>query len=63
VGDIESGGVASLTSPRISVISGGVACVLSAALFVRVFPALVAFDAVRENAVRAEALPELSAAL
>jgi MFS family permease len=45
LGDIESGTVASLSSPRVSVFSGGVACVLSTALFLRVFPALVAYDA------------------
>jgi MFS family permease len=50
LGDIESGTVASLSTPRISVISGGVACVLSAALFLRVFPALVAYDAAASEA-------------
>lgn len=45
LGDIESGAVASLSTPRISVVSGGAACVLSAALFLRAFPALVAYDA------------------
>jgi MFS family permease len=44
LGDIESGTVASLSTPRISVISGGVACVFAAGLFLRVFPALVAYD-------------------
>jgi hypothetical protein len=48
LGDIESGGVASLTSPRVSVISGGITCVAAASLFVGVFPALARFDAVRD---------------
>jgi MFS family permease len=44
-GDIESGGVASLTSARFSVLSGGIGCMLAAALIVRAFPALARFDA------------------
>jgi hypothetical protein len=52
LGDIESGTVASLVSPRFSVVSGGVACVLSVALFVRAFPALARFDSSRPQAHR-----------
>lgn len=44
LGDIESGAVASLTTPRFSVLSGGVGCVISAVLLVRAFPALVRYD-------------------
>ena len=44
LGDIESGAVASLATPRFSVVSGGVACVISAALFARAFPALLRYD-------------------
>jgi MFS family permease len=44
LGDIESGTVASLSTARISVASGGVACVLSALLIVRAFPALARYD-------------------
>jgi MFS family permease len=54
VGDVESGAVASLTSPRFSVVSGGVACVISAALFARAFPALLRYDSeAAERALRA----------
>jgi MFS family permease len=44
LGDIESGTVASLSTPRFSVFSGGAACVVSALLFVRAFPALARYD-------------------
>lgn len=43
-GDIESGAVASLSTPRFSVVSGGVGCVLAAALIARAFPALLRYD-------------------
>lgn len=45
LGDIESGTVASLATPRFSVLSGGVGCVIAAVLLVRAFPALVRYDA------------------
>jgi MFS family permease len=44
LGDIESGAVASLSTPRFSVLSGGIGCVLSAALIARGFPALLRYD-------------------
>jgi hypothetical protein len=44
-GDVESGTVASLASPRFSVISGGLSCVLLATLFIGAFPALARYDA------------------
>jgi MFS family permease len=44
IGDIESGAVASLTTPRFSVVSGGVGCLMSAALIARAFPALARYD-------------------
>jgi MFS family permease len=47
LGDIESGAVASLATPRFSVLSGGVGCVVTALLLVRAFPALVRYDAER----------------
>ena len=45
LGDIESGTVASLTSPRISMTSGGLACIAGVGLIVLAFPELAAFDA------------------
>jgi hypothetical protein len=44
LGDIEAGGVASLTSARTSVVSGGLACLIGAGLVVLAFPSLVAYD-------------------
>jgi hypothetical protein len=45
LGDIESGTVASLTTPRISVVSGGLACVASVGFVLALFPGLARFDA------------------
>jgi MFS family permease len=55
LGDIESGLVASLTSPRFSVVSGGAACVAGAALIVAAFPALLAYNAEHAEALAAAA--------
>ena len=45
LGDVEAGSVAGLTSPRFSVVSGGVACVAGVALILIAFPALLRYDA------------------
>ncbi len=44
LGDIEAGAVASVTSARVSVLSGGLACVAGVGLVVLAFPSLVAYD-------------------
>jgi MFS family permease len=44
LGDVEAGGVASLTSARTSVLSGGLACLIGVGLVVLAFPSLVAYD-------------------
>jgi MFS family permease len=44
LGDIEAGGVASVTSAKTSVFSGGLACLLGVGLVVLAFPSLVAYD-------------------
>jgi MFS family permease len=44
LGDVESGGVASLATTRISVTSGGLACVAGVALIMVAFPELAAYD-------------------
>ncbi len=49
IGDAEAGAVAALTSPRFSVVSGGVACILGALLLVRLVPELARYDAVAET--------------
>jgi MFS family permease len=58
LGDIESGAVAGLTSPRFSVTSGGLACLAGVALVVVAFPALVGYDAEEAIARQAELEPE-----
>ncbi|MEY2443066.1 MAG: hypothetical protein QOJ46_2492 [bacterium] len=47
LGDIEAGVVASLTSVRTSVVSGGLACVAGALLVAAAFPSLAAYDKLR----------------
>jgi MFS family permease len=56
VGDAESGGVAALTTPRIAVVSGGVACMVGVAVVALVIPQLTAWtpDAVREHPVEGD---------
>jgi hypothetical protein len=44
LGDVESGAVASLTSPRFSVVSGGLACVAGVGLIIVLFPQLAGYD-------------------
>ncbi len=55
VGDIESGAVASLTSARFSMASGGLACILGVGAIMLAFPELATFDADRAEAKMAEA--------
>jgi hypothetical protein len=45
LGDAEAGAVAALTTPRISVVSGGVACVVGALAIARLLPELTHYDA------------------
>jgi hypothetical protein len=45
LGDVEAGAVASLVSPRFSVVSGGLACIVGVALILVAFPALAKYDA------------------
>ncbi|HVP03775.1 MAG TPA: MFS transporter [Solirubrobacteraceae bacterium] len=44
LGDVESGTVAALTTPRFSVVSGGLACIVSVGLVIFAFPRLRGFD-------------------
>jgi MFS family permease len=53
LGDIESGTVASLSTARASVISGGLACMVGAGLVIAAFPALLSYDAERALAAQA----------
>lgn len=53
LGQVRSGGVASLTSVRISVWSGGLACVAAVGLLAAVLPKLLAYDARTSEDARA----------
>lgn len=58
LGDVESGGVAALTSPAFSVVSGGLVCLASVGVVALAFPQLAAYDSAevgREVVVRARA--------
>jgi MFS family permease len=44
LGDAESGTVAALTSPRVSVVSGGLACIVSAGIVALTLPGLARYD-------------------
>src|SRR5207253_7877798 len=44
LGDAEAGAVAALTTPRISVVSGGLACVAGALVIARLVPAFTRYD-------------------
>ena len=44
LGDVEAGSVASLTSTRVSVTSGGLACLAGVAVIMLAFPELAAYD-------------------
>jgi MFS family permease len=45
LGDVEAGAVASIASPRLSVSSGGLACIAGVGVIVLLFPALLRYDA------------------
>jgi hypothetical protein len=47
LGDVESGTVAAVTSPRFSVVSGGLACLVSVAAIALWMPGLAAYDSDR----------------
>jgi MFS family permease len=49
LGNVEAGVVASLTSLRFSIVSGGVACVIGTFLVAAAFPALLRYDAKRDK--------------
>ena len=49
LGDAEAGAVAALTSPQVSVVSGGVACILGVAALIRWVPDLARYDALAET--------------
>jgi MFS family permease len=51
LGNVEAGVVASLTSLRFSIVSGGLACVAGTLVVAALFPALLRYDAKRDKLV------------
>jgi hypothetical protein len=49
LGNLESGVVASLTSLRFSIVSGGFLCVVGTVVVAALFPALLRYDAKRDR--------------
>jgi len=47
LGDVEAGTVAGLAGPRVSVVSGGLGCLVGVAIICALFPALLRYDAER----------------
>ncbi len=62
LGDVEGGAVAALTSARASVVSGGIACMVSVGAIVLAFPALASYDSSVALAEREEEAATLAAA-
>jgi MFS family permease len=56
LGDVESGSVASLTTTRISVVSGGLACLVGVGLIAVAFPELAGYDGDAEEVRAAPAV-------
>ena len=54
LGDVESGTVAALTTPQVSVVSGGLACLGAVALVAVLLPDLVRYDAAEMASLGAE---------
>jgi fucose permease len=44
IGNLEAGALASVTSLRFSIVSGGIACVAGCLLLAAAFPALLRYD-------------------
>ena len=53
LGNLEAGVVASLTSLRFSIVSGGILCVVGTLVIAALFPAFVRYDAKERDAARA----------
>ena len=49
LGNVESGGVAAMTTVRVSVVSGGVLCVVGTALLTLALPKFISYDASRRQ--------------
>jgi MFS family permease len=60
LGDVEAGAVASLATVRVSVVSGGLACVASVGLVAALFPQLARYDGRTARPIGAAAVPASS---
>ncbi|MGH9117255.1 MAG: MFS transporter [Acidimicrobiales bacterium] len=60
LGDLEAGAVAAVTSPRVSVVSGGVACVVGAGIIARLIPELAAWRAPPGGATERHPVDEIA---
>jgi hypothetical protein len=60
LGDLESGAVATAVSPRFSVVSGGVACLVGIGVLAASVPSLLRYDARRAVAERERLLETAS---
>ena len=49
LGNLEAGAVASLTSLRFSIVSGGIACIVGCMALVLFIPALISYDSQRRE--------------
>jgi MFS family permease len=63
LGDVESGTVASITSPKFSVVSGGVACMASVGLVALFLPGLAAYDGDKAAPVTEPPIEPITAAV
>jgi predicted MFS family arabinose efflux permease len=63
LGDLESGAAAGLVGTRMSVTSGGLACIAGVGLIVAAFPALAAYDGDRHKRVPTEGAEGASAGI
>jgi MFS family permease len=63
LGDVESGTVASITSPQFSVVSGGLACIASVGIVALTLPGLAAYDGDIAAPVEEQPIEALTAAV
>jgi len=61
LGDLESGSVAALSTPRFSVVSGGLACLAGVGLILVAFPALLRYDVRTAQDAMAQPAPAAAA--
>ncbi|MDQ3903869.1 MAG: hypothetical protein M3300_00080, partial [Actinomycetota bacterium] len=60
LGDLEAGAVAAAFTPRVSVVSGGLACLSGIGLLALMVPAFLRYDARAAAAQRAQEVPPVA---